>query len=373
MDIRALTTGLMAMLLSCVSAGAYAQGLGGEVRAFEGEGVLLTPIRAAALDSTMKIRGAWVDYAEAVALRGGQSCDQALAYDAYQFDSAGEAVGADVDCGLPEPYVRFLLNADTCHMRTADDFTLEPTLAGNDITRIAGAFYWFGDGTNPEQCFIVIQVWETIDSTCNGPALDGFLGAVVVDMGVLEADTGIYNLFDFDICAIMGGLGIPAPADGSGAVDILLANEFNQAKGSITLATCAQPMLWGTAADRPGSQTDFPYWIDVDRSFEFEAPGECFTFEGFADCPDNLGNMLAIWVDADDPGGGGSMACGDGDCDGVVGFNDTLPFIYAVNEPQTYAVFGCDAVESMDHNGDGVVNNFDLTDQLIAASLGGCP
>jgi len=366
-------TAAMAALTIGMTTTATGQPLAGGLRTVSAVGERIEPIRAAALGDGFTMRGGWVDYGEAVALRGGEPCGQALAYDAYQFDSAGEAVGADTDCGLAEPFVRFLLNEDTCHMRTADDFTLEPALAGNDITRIAGGFYWYGDGTNAEQCYIVVQVWETIDVTCNGPALDGFLGAVVVDMGVLEANTGIYNTFDFDICAIMGGAGIPAPADGSGAIDILLANEFNAAESSVTLATCAQPMLWGTAADRPGSQTDFPYWIDVDRSFEFEAPGECFTFEGFADCPDNLGNMVAIWVDADDPGGGGGTACGDGDCNGVSEYADMLPFIYAVNEPATYLFYECDAVETMDHNGDGAVNNFDLTDQIVAGFVGGCP
>lgn len=355
-------------LLACSTASAQERMAG--LRPIDVQRARIEPIRAAVLTSGFEMHGGWVDYAEAVELRG-EPCGQALAYDAYQFDSAGEAVGADTDCGLVEPYVRFLLNEDTCHMRTADDFTLEPALAGNDITRIAGGFYWYGDGVNAEQCYIVVQVWETIDTTCNGPALDGFLGAVVVDMGMLEANTGIYNTFDFDICAIIGGAGIPAPADGSGAVDILLANEFNPAESSVTLATCAQPMLWGTASDRPGSQTDFPYWIDVDRSFEFEAPGECFTFEGFAECPDNLGNMIAIWVDADDPGGGGT-ACGDGDCNGATEYADMLPFIYAVNEPATYLFYECDAAQTMDHNGDGVVNNFDLTDQIVATSVGGC-
>jgi|GEM_PF-6192360 len=334
-------------------------------------GVRVEPIRAAALGTGFQMHGGWVDYPAAVARQRVRACGQALAYDAFQFDSAGEAVGADTDCGLADPFVRFLLNTDTCHMRTADDFTLEPALAGNDITRIKGGFYWYGDGVNPDQCYVVVHLWESIDTTCNGPALDGFLGAVVVDLGVLDANTGIYNTFDFDICAIIGGAGIPAPADGSGAVDILLANEYNAAAGSVTLATCAQPMLWGTAADRPGSQADFPYWIDLDRSFEFEAPGECFTFEGFAACPSNLGNMIALFVDAGDPGGGGAV-CGDGDCDGLVGFSDTLSFIYAVNDPAAYEFFACDAIATMDHNGDGVVNNFDLTDQIVASSTGGC-
>lgn len=359
-------------LMLLVSAPAPAQTPAPSLRTIDIGGVRIEPVRAAALDEGFRMRGSWVDYGDAVARRGGAPCGQALAYDAYQFDSAGEAVGADTDCGLAEPYVRFLLNEDTCHMRTADDFTLEPSLAGNDITRVIGGFYWYGDGVHDERCYIVVQIWESIDTTCNGPALAGFLGAVVVDMGVLPVATGIYNTFDIDLCAILGGAGIPAPADGAGAVDLLLANEFNAAESSVTLATCAQPMLWGTAPDRPGSQTDFPYWIDVDRSFEFEAPGECFTFEGFAQCPSNLGNMIALFVDAGDPGGG-STACGDGDCNGAVEYNDIVAFSYAVNEPETYEFFECDPIASMDHNLDGVVNNFDLTDQIVAGFLGACP
>ncbi|MCB9837758.1 MAG: hypothetical protein H6813_00325 [Phycisphaeraceae bacterium] len=365
------TTTLAIAVCIPIGAGARAQ----ELQAIQA-GVHLTPIRAAVLNADMSMRTGWVDYQEALNQRGSLACSaaEALSYDCFQADTDGTSpIGADTDCGQPTPDFRYFFGETSCSQRTADDFTMEPGF-GEKITRITGAFYWYGDGNpaNSEQCFVVIQIWDDLDATCTGPAIDNFLGNVIVDLGPLQNNPGSYYAYDIDVCAVLGGIGIPAPADGSGGVDVILANSYDQMLGQVTLATCAQPMIWGTAANRPGSQQNLPYWGDDDQSFDFDPGTECFDFTGLADCPDNLGTMIALYTATGDPCA--VFECADANVDSVVTVFDVDPFVVAVQDPAQYEIFfpGIDPLCPCDTDMSGVLDNFDIGPFVSAVSGGGC-
>ncbi|MCB9837757.1 MAG: hypothetical protein H6813_00320 [Phycisphaeraceae bacterium] len=364
------TTTLAIAVCIPIGAGARAQ----ELQAIPA-GERLTPIRAAVLNVDGTMKTGWIDYRQALAQRGGVACSmtETLSYDCFQTDTDGvTAIGADIECGLATPDFRYFFGVDNCAQRTADDFSLEPG-SGDEITRVTGAFYWYGDGNpaNEERCYVAVQIWDTIDETCSALAVNDFLGGVIMDLGFLQNNPGSYYFFDFDVCALLGGVGIPSPPDGQGAVDLILGKEYDEMLG-VTLATCAQPMLWGTAANRPGSQLNQPYWRDEDQSFTFNPATECYDMTGAVACPDNLGSTVALYTAFSDPCLG--SVCGDANCDSLVGLDDRDPFIAAIMDPGGYAASfpGCDPFCTVDTNRDGVLNNFDSVGLISLLSGGSC-
>ncbi|MCB9837759.1 MAG: hypothetical protein H6813_00330 [Phycisphaeraceae bacterium] len=322
----------------------------------------VTPVKVALLNPDGTAQGDWIDYQQALKQRGGAcSMDELLSYDCFQADTDGiTPIGGDTDCGLPMPSTRWSFTDDQCISLTADDFTLKPG-HGDTITRITGAFEWIGDGNpaNSENCFILIRIYDDIDSTCSGPAVSNILGLpIAMSLGNLQYSPGFYYTFDVDICALLlTPNGIPAPTDGSGGVQISILQSYNLFTGASTPATCAQPMLWGTAANRPGSQSNLPYWGDADHSNAFDPGTECFDFTGSVPCPDNLGNMIALYTN--DPCDG--VVCADANADGVVFITDAEPLIEAIQDPVQYVIdYATDPLCSSDTDLSGDLNNFDI-------------
>jgi len=357
MKTRAST--LAAMACCCASGAAT-----GEPLVSTHAGAHLTPIRAAFLNEDFSMKSGWIDYETALRQRGGVcALTPALMYDCFGVDSDGiTPIGGDTECGLASPSNRWNFPIDTsCFTRTADNFTVEPGFEGGEITRITGAFAWYGDGNpaNSEQCFVAIQIWDDIDDCTGGPdALTNFVDFVIIDLGVVQNNPGFYYTYDIDVCALNGGSGIPVPADGAGGVDIILAQAFDAKAAVVTLATCAQPMLWGTAPGRPGSKLDQPYWRDENQDFALDPTTECFTYDMLAPCPDELGSAVALFGTPSCA----SFVCGDTNCDSLVTLPDVNPFIQAHQDLPGYeAAFpSCDALCTADTNADVALTNFDI-------------
>ena len=97
--------------------------------------------------------------------------------------------------------------------------------------------------------------------------------------------------------------------------------------GSWVLATCAQPMLWGTAdahGQYNGAGRQGPLQFSDDVHFDgSHTSSECYSYAYSSICPSILGGMLQFW------GSSASDSCNFADCDndGTVNTRDFLCFL----------------------------------------------
>lgn len=366
--MRTRTSTLSAVVTCCCAVGAASA----QTAIPQGERLVPAQVRITLADGTDT---GWVDYQEALAahLRGGGGACAAtaeLCFDGFQPDSDGiTPLGGDTDCGLAGPDFRFfgVPVADSgMAALTADDFKVAPGFEGGQLTRITGAYYNYGDGNPANTTDLFLQIVFTEDEvTCQtNPLFGASLGAVSAIFTDVANNTGFYNTYDLDVCALVG-VALPLPADGVGGM-ILVFTDFNSGQ----LAQ-AQPVIWGTAAGRPGQQSASPYWRDEDRSGSFTVGafgGECGV--PGTSCPEEPGTMIALFgVD-----GCFGLTCADTNCDNSVDLLDAAPFVQAVQDLSAYeAMFpGCDAFCAADASDDGLLNNFDMEPFIQALINGGC-
>lgn len=303
----------------------------------------------------------WMEYGQ-----GGTAqtiCQTSFCFDNFEVD--GAAVGAqfpfpvdgaanggcDPDCGLGS--ARWYFGTAYCNMYYTNDMTTVSGCEGAASERLSFAWYWTvgGVGTS-EPCLIAVFTAEDFDDTCVGPDATNYYSGVIYSFGVLPS--GGYYFTDIpDLCDF--GLFHQLPLDGSGAYTVILANAFDGQ--TLFLATCAQPMLWGTKGCR-GSQGAIQWDDDAPIDGVHTAPGECYDYT-YGVCPDPLGGAMLFY------GPGGDCCPADTNCDGVVDFFDIDPGIADILNGTS----GCSACAS-DVNQDGVVDFFDI-DPLIAAILNG--
>jgi hypothetical protein len=143
---------------------------------------------------------------------------------------------------------------------------------------------------------------------------------VVAYFGFANGSASDYYYTDIDAC---GFNWLELPDDGVGSYNLWIVTYDDADPNILYLATCGQPMLWGTGdaefpipddTDRGEASTQGPIqWDDVDPVDAWHvAPDECYDYTTLFDvCPEPLGAMVAFYVDAcsDCPGDV------DGDCD----------------------------------------------------------
>lgn len=206
-----------------------------------------------------------------------------------------------------------------------------------------------------EQLFIAVQTFEsTILDDCSvpDPGQAEFLGGVILDFGP-NGNGFWYSGVDLTVF----GAQLPAPADGSGSYQIILGSAFDDVTGVITLSTCAQTGLWGTAAPRVGTQTLVQYDDDNPADGLHDPAFECYDYT-FGVCPDPLGAIIGF------VGLGGTNPCGcPGDLNGdnIRDISDLALFLSGFGSTDG----GCD-----DINGDGVT---DISDLALFLSTFGVP
>ncbi len=283
-------------------------------------------------------------------------CDHQLVFDCFEpnvgqcpellegypigFNSCGQGEPEDCDGGCA---YRWYLGPTYCNPYVTNDMEFDPGCAGLYVSRLEAAWWWHvnGPGTG-ENMALVIETFEDFDDTCEIGDPNGQgerLGAVAVHFGYTEGDAG-YRFFDSEDWLCNTGW-IQLPRDGKGSYNIWLCTYEDQDPNSLYLATCAQPMLWGTGTnespnqdcvDRGRGRCPRQYggegasshqgplqWDDDDPNglpAWHDAPSECDDYAGLVSCPDPIGAMACFYVEWD----GGWIPCGnecfgDIDCD----------------------------------------------------------
>jgi hypothetical protein len=192
-----------------------------------------------------------------------------------------------------------------------------------------------------EQLFIAVQLFETtILDDCSVAEPADFVDGVILDFGV-NANGFWYSAVDLSAFAIS----MAAPADGSGSYQYIFGNAFDGT--TITLSTCVQSGLWGTAAPRVGTQTLVQYDDDNPTDGLHDTAFECYDYT-YGVCPDPLGAAIGLM----NLGEGTGCPCpGDFNGDSIRDISDLAIILSEFGSTNG----GCD-----DINGDGVTDISDL-------------
>ncbi|MCG3130904.1 MAG: hypothetical protein FLDDKLPJ_01678 [Phycisphaerae bacterium] len=266
----------------------YLQSLGSRVQ--------VSPIRvapAAWVNGDVMI-GEWRDFSGSVS-----GCLGAEFFDCADPDELGDLEDED-GCGMGGD--RWFLGPDYCNGMATNDMSTESSGNGRRATHLNFAWYWYCLGHGVEDCTIVILTGEDFTQECGG--FDGAYDGVAYDFGSLECHTGA---FYYSIVDLTGrDLFHQMPADGSGWYQIRFLTTGNEP------ATCAQPMLWGTSANRPGDQQK-PQWDDdFPRDGQYNGQQECYDYTS-GTCPPIFGAMISF---GDGSGDCRADACPSVECNG---------------------------------------------------------
>jgi hypothetical protein len=407
--------------------------------------------RGAQIDAQGRVVGPWhtVDLRDDGGIAAGACSSDAagLLFDAYELDLTtedpvdGAANGGYDPCCLFSPpetiscsatfgsFRWFFVGTTFCANGVVDDFTVEPGCEGINAGRHNVAWY-NGGGGGCERGLVALQIYDDFGA-CVEPAAASFLGGVIYEFfncdsdadGTADAllqDPGGYYTAALEDCFIPGGL--PMPADGSGAYELIFAQDLIDTNADGTLdtlvySTCAQSMNWGDKVGMPGSFTA-PYWMDyescdpvppapaTDCTTDFNADGTIGcdfdgdgTFEGIGDdnvpdgvyeseciecfansvpCPATSGAaMLALWkyVLVNPTCADLGQICGDCDCDGDVDVFDIFKFSQALTNAAAWCAStpGCNRYCAADGDDDTDVDSFDIFNFVQALTAGGCP
>jgi len=205
------------------------------------------PIRWAKVDANGKQISPWM-YAsnnESIAVA------PPAAWDTFENDGSawdgppGDRYGADPNsfrwyfgAGYHNPYI------------ASDMRQLNPGTEGGTAPYAQTSWYW----ETTEQCFMLISTYETF-GYASVPALDGFIGGWIFDFGILDATTGGFYYANFD--GVTGGYDWTMPSTNDGGFEMAYGNAFDGT--NFTLASLAQPMLWGTEGTNPSVNDALQY------------------------------------------------------------------------------------------------------------------
>jgi hypothetical protein len=311
----------------------------------------------------------WIDMYQPA---GVSACDGIpLAFDCFEPDVNGNPTD-----GLYNQYCalggsRWFFGATYCNTLYVNDIDnlFDPAQNGTDAPRLEWAWWWqvAGAGT-AERCVISIFTVEDFDGDCSGEVFENPYDGVQYDFGNLtsSSDPAVGGYYVADICLADGGgtLTHHLPDDGQGGYIVVMDKDANG--NAASMATCAQPMLWGTKADNPSQQTDIQWDDDNPRSRILGDGAECYSYDYSAFpqvCPSILGGMMAFYSNPE--GGCTPDETGDVDGSGCVDDADLAGAVFEFGGPES-GQFG-----HTDLNCDGIVDDFDLA--IIIFNFGtGC-
>jgi len=346
----------------------------------------ITPTRIGRLDRDHTVTE-WIDHTPR---QGGE---WTLVFDCFEANVGqcpelpeGYPIGW-LSCGQEEPEdcdpntcgERWRFTDDYCNPYSSNDMEFHSFYGGRYAERIEVAWYWYVNGPDTgENMAVVVEFYEDFDDTCQAGDPNGqgeWLGAAVFQFGYCEGGAPHYHYLDADLSGLEL---LPLPANGAGSYNIWLMTYDDSNPDELYLATCAQPMLWGTGDgedwDPPNSQEDAvdrgvlshqgPIQWDDDNPIDGwhsppEGPdGECYDYS-FADCcPNTLGAMFCFYVHS----GCDSDCPGDLNCDGNTDWADIAIVLASYGcQPPDYCVGDLD--------GDG---DTDLADLVTVVSNWGC-
>ncbi|MCC7387671.1 MAG: hypothetical protein IT431_02780 [Phycisphaerales bacterium] len=263
------------------------------LRPLEG-GIAVEPLRIAPAvfgPDGARMAGDWMAYEGAGSIRGDTpvlGCDHTLVFDCI------EHTGTCQDEGY------FSFGTGYCNMFWTNDMTVgRYTDLAYGAPRVDFAWLWTagGSGTS-EYCIIAVFVQDSVP--CDSDSLDypGWL----LDFGTLASSVGAgYFYSEVDIRPEAW----PLPSNGVGSYCMFYLQAITTS-GAWVLATCAQPMLWGTGEDRgdpdaPGRQGPLQFDDDDPVDGDHDA-GECHSYADLGLCPTELGGAVGFWGSTCDPG-----------------------------------------------------------------------
>jgi len=360
------TTCACVAIVAGTGAGVPALASGPELQLLD-RGIYVQPVRVAPIvmtgDGRVHMTGDWRAYSGS-STRATTSTF--LCFD--NFEPNGAIPGWPTDglygssCGLGS--ARWYFGTAFCNMFFANDMTSlhAPQCPGTVADRIEYAWFWQCGGLPSELCLVAVFTSEDFDDTCAGPAFSNTYSGVLYSFGVLGCNPGGYYFTDVILKGSGLGHQLPVAITGGlmGGYAIILANSFNGT--TLFLATCAQPMLWGTKPGNPSQQGPVQWDDDNPISGTHSAPTECYTYS-FGVCPNPLGAMVCFYIPYP---GTGCPRCADFDGNGTINTLDFIAFLNAFNDPSN---------PCGDYNGNGVVNTLDFIDFLNDFNTpgGGCP
>ena len=250
------------------------------------------------------------------------------------FNSCG--YGEPEDCIPPGCVSRWFYGEDFCNMYTTNDMEFDPNYGGVEAKDIYLALFWYvaGPGSG-ENAALLIETYEEFDETCNegdpgDPGFDnntsdpGYIDGIVMNFGYVDSGAGV-GYYCFVAEDLDPDVRLQLPFDGAGSYNLWMLTYTGDDPtwpDDYSIATCAQPMLWGTGTnewpeqdcvnrglgacpypDGPGdSSHQGPIqWDDLDGDGWHTAPEECRDYgELFDVCPDPLGAMICFCAECDD-------------------------------------------------------------------------
>ena len=282
----------------CVTGGVWA-GDKPELRLNDRGAIGVTPKRIARVawnNGSPVLAGEWQDY----------SAGSVRAADAV-FDCYGDAdndslqLPDDATCGMGSS--RWFFGPSYCNMFASNDMA---NVAGSTMNGVQYAWYWFGDGSsfNSSTCIVVLFTQESNPDACEADSFD--YSGVALSYGPIPNNPGGYYVNQGWVD--LTGIELTVPDFGSGSYVTIFANSISST--SITLAQCAQPMLWGCSNNGgdPGRQgTQEEGQLDDDNPIDgtHDVSTECYSYDFTPSgvCPGVLGTMfMARGSDACDPG-----------------------------------------------------------------------
>jgi hypothetical protein len=208
-------------------------------------------------------------------------------------DSDGDGVMDDAGgCGLGSS--RWYFGTAYCNGFFTNDMNLHPdTVLEVGLGRVDLAWFWSclappGGGV-VEDCEILVFTQESTPVGCEPDSFD--YSGWILDYGSLSCNSGFYYYSNVDL----GGGTWIAPTGGSGSYYMIYTTSDGGA-----LATCSQPMLWGTGdavggdPANPGTQETEQFDDDAPLNGTHTLTTECYTYS-YGECPDPWGGMAQFW------------------------------------------------------------------------------
>ncbi len=250
--------------------------------------------RVAMQDGNLVYLSDWMEYAG----RDSRATNVRI-FDCYgDEDADGIPNTGGLACGLDADEERYAFGASYCNMFVTNDFTVAAdTVIGDGASEVDYAWYWNpnGDGSDgAETC--VIGVFTQESTPCDADTHD--YGGWLIDYGSTPVTTGNWYSATY-----LGPDAFTLPSNGTGSYMIYFLSEVTTSGGWV-LATCAQPLLWGTgdaggAPDNRGAQGVNQLDDDVDFDGEHGA-NECDDYSNPDGCPSVLGAMAQFWGNTSD-------------------------------------------------------------------------
>ncbi|MBL1217469.1 MAG: hypothetical protein D8M59_08235 [Planctomycetes bacterium] len=251
------------------------------------------PKRLARIGRDLQLLSPWIEVGNGSS--GPASCPpSSLAFDCFEPDGGMPGMPTDglygQDCGMGSQ--RWYFGSTYCNTYFVNDMTTTPDLQSAQSERAEWAWWWYVNGPgSSEQCYVALWTAEWFDEDCIGPAAEDYYEGIIFDFGILPNSEGYYYSDTQDLlCG--SGLAWELPADGDGAYTMILANDYNGT--TLFMATCAQPMLWGTKALNPSHQGPVQWDDDNPADGTHTAPDECYDYT-HGTCPDPLGAMTCFY------------------------------------------------------------------------------